>query len=66
MPRLLALSNLRTVALNLIRRLGFRFIPDGWRVLAAQPDRGLSLPLHPMKAISENRKALPGWINSLF
>ena len=52
----LALSSLRTVALNLIRHLGFRFIPDGWRVLAAQPDPGLSPLLHPVKAISENEK----------
>lgn len=44
----LALSSVRTVALNLIRRLGFRYIPDGWRALAARSDRGLSLLLHPM------------------
>lgn len=44
----LALSGLRAVAVNLIRHLGFRLIPDGWRVLAARPDRGLSLLLQPV------------------
>ncbi|MGC8880091.1 MAG: hypothetical protein ACP5R2_12790, partial [Anaerolineae bacterium] len=49
----LALSSLRNVALNLIRSLGFRFIPDGWRALAAQPDRGLTLLLHPLDKVFE-------------
>ncbi|PWH16414.1 MAG: hypothetical protein DDG58_09645 [Ardenticatenia bacterium] len=45
----LALSGLRIVALHLVRRLGFCFIPDGRRVLAARPDRGLGLLLHTLE-----------------
>ncbi len=37
------LSTLRNVAINLIRRLAYRYIPDGWRALSARPDEGLSL-----------------------
>ncbi|MCS7259275.1 MAG: hypothetical protein NZ765_00630 [Anaerolineae bacterium] len=44
----LAPSGLRNIALTLIRHLGFRFISDGWRVLAARPGRGLSLLLQPL------------------
>ena len=49
----LALSSLRTVALNLIRHLGFRFIPDGWRALVARPDRGLTLLIYPLDKVLE-------------
>jgi hypothetical protein len=39
----LALSALRNVAINILRHLGYRYIPDGWRAMAARPDRGLVL-----------------------
>ena len=39
----LALSGLRNVAINILRHLGYRYIPDGWRAMAARPDRGLVL-----------------------
>lgn len=42
------LSLIRNVAISLLRRLGFRYIPDGWRVLAARPDRGLAFLLYPL------------------
>lgn len=41
------LSQLRNTAINLIRREGFRYIPDAWRNFASRPDRGLSLLLKP-------------------
>jgi len=37
------LSVIRSVAINLIRALGYRFIVDGFRALSARADRGLSL-----------------------
>ena len=37
------LSGLRNVVINILRRLGYRYIPDGWRAMAARPDRGLAL-----------------------
>jgi len=39
----LALSGLRHGALNVLRHLGHRYIPDGWRAMAARADRGLAL-----------------------
>jgi len=39
----LGLSGLRNVVINLLRWLGYRYIPDGWRAMAARPDRGLAL-----------------------
>lgn len=41
------LSQFRNTAINLIRREGFRYIPDAWRTFASRPDRGLSLLLKP-------------------
>jgi len=38
-----ALSALRNGAINIIRRLGFLYIPDARRFLSARPDRGLPL-----------------------
>lgn len=37
------LSGVRNAALNLLRTLGFPFIPDARRHLAARPDLGLAL-----------------------
>ncbi len=37
-----ALSKLRCLSLNVIRRLGFRYVPDGHRAASALQDRGLS------------------------
>lgn len=45
----LVLSTLRNVAINLIRRLGYHYIPDGWRALSARADRGLPLLLLPFR-----------------
>ncbi len=36
-----ALSKLRCIGLNIIRRLGYRYVRDGHRAAAAQADRGL-------------------------
>lgn len=41
------LSVVRNVSLNLIRRLGFRFVPDAHRSLSADPDFGLSWLFRP-------------------
>lgn len=41
----LALSAIRQMAINVIRRSGFAYIPDGWRALSSHPDWGLSLLL---------------------
>lgn len=38
----LPLSKLRCVALNMIRQMGFRYVPDGHRAAAARTDRGLA------------------------
>lgn len=43
------LSQLRNAAINLIRREGYRYIPDGWRDLASRTDRGLSLLFKTLK-----------------
>ena len=37
-----ALSKLRCISLNIMRRLGYRYVPDGHRAAAALPDRGLA------------------------
>lgn len=37
----LTLATVRNTAINLIRRLGFTFIPDGWRQISARRDHGL-------------------------
>ncbi len=38
-----SLAILRNVAITLIRREGYPYIPDGWRDIAAQKDHGLHL-----------------------
>lgn len=38
-----ALSLFRNTAINLLRQQGYAYIPDGWRALASQPDRGFHL-----------------------
>ena len=43
------LSQLRNAAINLIRREGYPYIPDGWRDLASRTDRGLSLLFKTLK-----------------
>ena len=37
-----ALSQLRCISLNIMRRLGYRYVPDGHRAAAALPDRGVA------------------------
>jgi hypothetical protein len=49
----LALSVLRNQAINLIRRAGFRYIPDAKRRLPSHPDLGLSWLFDPLSL--ENR-----------
>ena len=39
----LGLSGVRNIAINILRRLGYRYIPDGWRAMAARADRGMAL-----------------------
>lgn len=39
----LFLSVARNLAISIIRRQGYRYIPDGWRDIASQADRGLHL-----------------------
>jgi hypothetical protein len=39
----IALSKVRHAAINLIRGLGYRYIPDGWRGISARTDYGLAL-----------------------
>ena len=39
----LSLSALRNAAINLIRRVGFRYVPDARRFLSAQPNLGFEL-----------------------
>jgi hypothetical protein len=41
------LSKIRLTAINLIRGLGYRYIPDGWREISALPDFGLALVVFP-------------------
>jgi hypothetical protein len=42
------LSSVRDIAINLLRRAGFRYIPDGHSAAAARSDRALCLLLHPV------------------
>ena len=37
------LTLVRNAAMMLLRQQGYRYIPDGWRYLQAQPNRGLHL-----------------------
>lgn len=37
------LSSLRNVAISIIRRQAYRYLPDGWRDIASQRDNGLHL-----------------------
>jgi hypothetical protein len=37
------LSSVRKVAISIIRRQAYRYIPDGWRDIASQEDRGVHL-----------------------
>lgn len=46
----LGLSSLRNVAINILRTLRYRYIPDGWRAMAARFDRGLDLLFDPIKS----------------
>ena len=39
----LVLCKVRQAAINLIRGLGYRYIPDGWRGISARTDYGLTL-----------------------
>ena len=39
----LCLSFVRNVAINIIRREGYPYIPDGWRDIASKPGHGLYL-----------------------
>jgi hypothetical protein len=43
----IALSKIRLTAVNLIRALGYRYIPDGWREISALPHDGLALVVFP-------------------
>ena len=43
------LATLRNAVLNVLRGQGFRFLPDGRRWLAAQPDFGLPFLTHPLE-----------------
>ena len=43
------LATLRNAVINVLRRRGFAFIPDGRRWIAAQPDAGLSLLVQPLE-----------------
>lgn len=42
----IALSKVRQAAINLIRALGYRYVPDGWRGISARTDYGLTLVTH--------------------
>ena len=44
------LSSLRNIAISIIRRQAYRYIPDGWRDMASQKDHGLHL-LHRRRLI---------------
>jgi len=39
------LSQIRNGAITLIRRAGFRYIPDGWRCFSARSEKGIELLL---------------------
>jgi len=39
------LSQIRNGAMTLIRRAGFRYIPDGWRYFSARSEKGIELLL---------------------
>jgi hypothetical protein len=43
----IALSKVRHAAINLIRGLGYRYIPDGWRGISARTDYGLAFVTDP-------------------
>ncbi|MFL7791981.1 MAG: hypothetical protein AB8I69_07560 [Anaerolineae bacterium] len=43
----LVLCKVRQAAINLIRGLGYRYIPDGWRGISARTDYGLTLVTGP-------------------
>ena len=43
------LALVRNAAMMLIRRQGHCYIPDGWRTMQAQPDRGLHLLHQPVE-----------------
>lgn len=43
------LATVRNTVLNLLRGLGYRFIPDGWRQIRALADLGLPLLTHPLE-----------------
>lgn len=45
----LVLATLRNTAMNLIRRLEYRFIPDGWRWISARQDYGLPILTQPLE-----------------
>jgi hypothetical protein len=44
----IALSKVRHAAINLIRGLGYRYVPDGWRGVSARSDYGLALVTSPL------------------
>jgi hypothetical protein len=44
-----ALATIRDATINLLRRLGYRYIPDGIRYISAKPDRGLHLLLESLE-----------------
>lgn len=43
------LATVRNAVINVLRRRGFTFIPDGRRWIAAQRDAGLFLLVHPLE-----------------
>jgi predicted transposase YbfD/YdcC len=43
----IALSKVRHAAINLIRGLGYHYIPDGWRRISARTDYGLAFVTAP-------------------
>ena len=45
----LGLTLIRNIAITLLRQQGHRYIPDGWRQLQAQPNRGLHLLYLPLE-----------------
>ncbi|MGQ9598854.1 MAG: hypothetical protein ACUVWZ_05510 [Anaerolineae bacterium] len=44
----IALSKVRHAAINLIRGLGYRYIPDGWRGIPARSDYGSAFVTAPL------------------
>jgi len=43
----IGLSKVRQAAVNLIRGLGYRYVPDGWRGISARRDYGLAFVTSP-------------------